>query len=97
MTQVTLQTHHHRSIKHFIPGLALTAVITGAAVWAGSVPAIAGAGMSAVATEGATPKSRSAGVSSPKLRCSSFSLTAANERSRRCVLVRGLGVVVMRH
>ena len=48
MTQVTLQTHHHRSIKHFIPGLALTAVITGAAVWAGSVPAIAGAGMSAL-------------------------------------------------
>ncbi|EPK7358779.1 YeiH family protein [Kluyvera ascorbata] len=48
MTQVTLQTHHHRSIKHFIPGLALTAVITGAAVWAGNVPAIAGAGMSAL-------------------------------------------------
>lgn len=48
MTQVTLQTHHHRSIKHFIPGLALTAMITGAAVWAGSVPAIAGAGMSAL-------------------------------------------------
>ncbi|SQC34050.1 YeiH family protein [Kluyvera cryocrescens] len=48
MTQVTLQTHHHRSIKHFIPGLALTAVITGAAVWAGSIPAIAGAGMSAL-------------------------------------------------
>ncbi|VFS77728.1 Uncharacterised protein [Kluyvera cryocrescens] len=44
MTQVTLQTHHHRSIKHFIPGLALTAVITGAAVWAGSIPAIAGGG-----------------------------------------------------
>ncbi|MBS6125029.1 MAG: YeiH family protein, partial [Veillonella sp.] len=33
---------------HFIPGLALTAVITGAAVWAGSIPAIAGAGMSAL-------------------------------------------------
>ncbi|MCE9888840.1 YeiH family protein [Kluyvera intermedia] len=48
MTQVTLQTHHHRSIKHFIPGLALTAVITGAAIWAGNVPAIAGAGMSAL-------------------------------------------------
>ena len=48
MTQVTLQTHHHRSIKHFIPGLALTAVITGAAVWAGNVPAITGAGMSAL-------------------------------------------------
>lgn len=47
MTQATLQTHH-RSIMHFIPGLALSAVITGAAVWAGSVPAIAGAGFSAL-------------------------------------------------
>jgi len=48
MTQVTLDTHHHRGIKHFIPGLALSAVITGAAVWAGSIPAIAGAGLSAL-------------------------------------------------
>ncbi|MEX3019976.1 YeiH family protein [Kluyvera sp. STS39-E] len=48
MAQVTLDTHHHRGIKHFIPGLALSAVITGAAVWAGSIPAIAGAGLSAL-------------------------------------------------
>ena len=48
MTQVTLETHHHRGIKHFIPGLALTAVITGAAVWIGNIPAVADVGMSAL-------------------------------------------------
>ena len=48
MTQVTLETHHHRGIKHFIPGLALSAVITGAAVWIGNIPAVAGVGMSAL-------------------------------------------------
>ena len=48
MTQVTLETHHHRGIKHFIPGLALSTVITGAAVWIGNIPAVAGVGMSAL-------------------------------------------------
>ena len=48
MTQVTLETHHHRGIKHFIPGLALSAIITGAAVWIGNIPAVAGVGMSAL-------------------------------------------------
>ena len=48
MTQVTLETHHHRGIEHFIPGLALSAVITGAAVWIGNIPAVAGVGMSAL-------------------------------------------------
>lgn len=48
MTQVTLETHHHRGIKHFIPGLALSAVITGAAVWIGNIPAVASVGMSAL-------------------------------------------------
>ncbi|ASG63101.1 hypothetical protein CEW81_08230 [Kluyvera genomosp. 3] len=48
MTQVTLETHHHRGIKHFIPGLTLSAVITGAAVWIGNIPAVAGVGMSAL-------------------------------------------------
>lgn len=48
MTQVTLETHHHRGIKHFIPGLALSAVMTGAAVWIGNIPAVAGVGMSAL-------------------------------------------------
>ncbi len=32
----------------FVPGLALTAALTGAALWAGSFPAIAGAGFSAL-------------------------------------------------
>lgn len=32
MTELTLQ-NHHRTVWHFIPGLALSAVITGAALW----------------------------------------------------------------
>ncbi|MEG8325824.1 YeiH family protein [Klebsiella variicola subsp. variicola] len=47
MTALTLPTKH-RSLWHFVPGLALTAVLTGAALWAGSFPAIAGAGFSAL-------------------------------------------------
>ncbi|MFK3705599.1 putative integral membrane protein (TIGR00698 family) [Raoultella sp. BIGb0138] len=47
MTALTLPTKH-RTVWHFIPGLALTAVLTGAALWAGSFPAIAGAGFSAL-------------------------------------------------
>ena len=47
MTALTLPTKH-RTLWHFIPGLALTAVLTGAALWAGSVSAIAGAGFSAL-------------------------------------------------
>ncbi len=46
MTALTLPTKH-RSLWHFVPGLALTAALTGAALWAGSFPAIAGAGFSA--------------------------------------------------
>ena len=45
MTALTLPTKH-RSLWHFVPGLALTAALTGAALWAGSFPAIAGAGYS---------------------------------------------------
>ncbi|WIO41854.1 YeiH family protein [Klebsiella electrica] len=45
MTTLTLPTKHH-TLWHFIPGLALTAVLTGAALWAGSFSAIAGAGFS---------------------------------------------------
>ncbi|WP_458019535.1 YeiH family protein [Klebsiella pneumoniae] len=41
-------TTKHRSLWHFVPGLALTAALTGAALWAGSFPAIAGAGFSAL-------------------------------------------------
>ncbi|HDU3640139.1 TPA: YeiH family protein [Klebsiella pneumoniae subsp. pneumoniae] len=47
MTALTLPTKH-RSLWHFVPGLALTAALTGAALWAGSSPAIAGAGFSAL-------------------------------------------------
>ncbi|HBW1751178.1 YeiH family protein [Klebsiella quasipneumoniae subsp. similipneumoniae] len=47
MTALTLPTKH-RSLWHFVPGLALTAALTSAALWAGSFPAIAGAGFSAL-------------------------------------------------
>ena len=47
MTALTLPTKH-RSLWHFVPGLALPAALTGAALWAGSFPAIAGAGFSAL-------------------------------------------------
>lgn len=47
MTTLTLDKHRH-SLWHFIPGLALSALITGVALWAGNIPAIAGAGFSAL-------------------------------------------------
>ncbi|MTH47921.1 YeiH family protein [Intestinirhabdus alba] len=47
MTELTLPHQRHRA-WHFIPGLALSAVITGAALWGGAVPAVAGAGFSAL-------------------------------------------------
>lgn len=37
MTELTLQTHR-RTAWHFIPGLALSAVITGAALWGDPFP-----------------------------------------------------------
>ena len=46
MSEHTLQ--HQRTLWHFVPGLALSAVITGVALWGGSIPAIAGAGFSAL-------------------------------------------------
>src|SRR6218665_3211028 len=46
MTELTV--HHHRTLWHYVPGLALSALITGAALWGGSIPAIAGAGFSAL-------------------------------------------------
>ena len=45
MTAFYLPTKH-RTPWHFVPGLAPT-VITGVALWAGSFPAVAGAGFSA--------------------------------------------------
>ncbi|VFS04382.1 Putative membrane protein YeiH [Salmonella enterica subsp. houtenae] len=47
MTELTLQ-NHRRTVWHFIPGLALSAVITGVALWGGAIPAVAGAGFSAL-------------------------------------------------
>ncbi|KNC90249.1 YeiH family protein [Trabulsiella odontotermitis] len=47
MAELTIHTHRH-TLWHFIPGLALSAVITGAALWGGSIPAVAGAGFSAL-------------------------------------------------
>ncbi len=49
MTELTLQ-NHRRTMWHFIPGLALSAVITGVALWGGAIPAVAGAGFSALTT-----------------------------------------------
>lgn len=46
MTELTLQ--NHRTVWHFVPGLALSAVVTGVALWGGSIPAVAGAGFSAL-------------------------------------------------
>lgn len=46
MSEITLQ--HHRTVWHFVPGLALSAVVTGVALWGGSIPAVAGAGFSAL-------------------------------------------------
>ncbi|MEX9250987.1 YeiH family protein [Pseudenterobacter timonensis] len=46
MTALTLQ--HRRTLWHFVPGLALSALITGIALWGGSIPAVAGAGFSAL-------------------------------------------------
>ncbi|WP_253383573.1 YeiH family protein [unidentified bacterial endosymbiont] len=46
MTELTLQ--NHRTVRHFVPGLALSAAVTGIALWGGSVPAVAGAGFSAL-------------------------------------------------
>lgn len=46
MTALTLQ--HRRTLWHFVPGLALSVLITGIALWGGSIPAVAGAGFSAL-------------------------------------------------
>lgn len=46
MTELTLQ--NHRTVWHFVPGIALSAVVTGVALWGGSIPSIAGAGFSAL-------------------------------------------------
>ncbi|MGP3592455.1 YeiH family protein [Vagococcus sp. WN89Y] len=46
MTEITL--HTHRPVWHFAPGLLLSLVITAFALWLGSIPAVAGVGLSAL-------------------------------------------------
>lgn len=47
MTALTVQAHRH-TLWHFLPGLALSAAITGLALWLGNIPAVAGVGLSAL-------------------------------------------------
>ncbi len=47
MTNITLQKTTSYTVA-FYSGLALSAVITGVALWGGSIPAVAGAGFSAL-------------------------------------------------
>lgn len=46
MAEVTLK--HHRSVEDLVPGLALSAAVAGVALWSGTIPAVAGAGFSAL-------------------------------------------------
>ena len=39
---------HHRSARHLIPGLALSAAVAGIALWSGTIPAVSGVGFSAL-------------------------------------------------
>lgn len=39
---------HHHSARQLIPGLALSAAVAGVALWSGTIPALAGAGFSAL-------------------------------------------------
>lgn len=44
MTTITEIPQKH-TLQHFVPGLALTGAVTTIALWAGAIPAIAGAGV----------------------------------------------------
>ena len=46
MAELTLK--HHHSVGHLVPALALSAAVAGVALWSGTVPAVAGAGFSAL-------------------------------------------------
>ncbi|WP_226573738.1 YeiH family putative sulfate export transporter [Mangrovibacter yixingensis] len=48
MSTLTISQRKKHGLMHFIPGLLLTGVITGFALWAGSFPRVAGAGLSAL-------------------------------------------------
>ncbi len=47
MSTITEIPQKH-TLQHFVPGLALTGAVTAIALWAGAIPAIAGAGFSAL-------------------------------------------------
>ncbi|WP_342324393.1 YeiH family putative sulfate export transporter [Kosakonia sp. BYX6] len=47
MTEMTQQTYQHHAWR-FIPGLLLSGLITAAALWLGTIPAVAGVGLSAL-------------------------------------------------
>ncbi|WP_312213331.1 YeiH family putative sulfate export transporter [Pseudescherichia sp.] len=46
MTELTLK--YHRSVGQLVPGLALSAAVAGVALWSGTIPAVSGAGFSAL-------------------------------------------------
>lgn len=46
MAELTLK--YHRSMRHFVPGLALSAAVAGVALWSGTLLAVSGAGFSAL-------------------------------------------------
>ncbi|WP_312454217.1 YeiH family putative sulfate export transporter [Pseudescherichia sp.] len=46
MSELALK--HYRGVGHFIPGLALSAAVAGVALWSGNIPAVSGAGFSAL-------------------------------------------------
>ncbi|CCJ93370.1 Putative membrane protein YeiH [Cronobacter malonaticus 681] len=39
MTTLTYSERHH-GLMHFLPGLALTGLLTAAAIWVGAIPAV---------------------------------------------------------
>ncbi|SPW21230.1 Uncharacterised protein [Cronobacter sakazakii] len=47
MTTLTYSERHH-GLMHFLPGLALTGLLTAAAIWIGAIPAVGNAGFSAL-------------------------------------------------
>ncbi|QIX97069.1 YeiH family protein [Cedecea sp. FDAARGOS_727] len=47
MTALPVQAHRH-TLRHFLPGLALSAAITGLALWLGNIPSVAGLGLGAL-------------------------------------------------
>jgi len=46
MAEMTLP--HHHALPRYLPGLALSVLVAGAALWLGNIPAVSGAGFSAL-------------------------------------------------